>query len=212
MRDVRHQMCDIVEELYRASLITGTGGNLSVRDPERPETLWITPSGMFKGALSPEIMVRIGMHGEPCDGERGLPSSERIIHAAVFRARPDVMAVVHCHAPKATILVNADLPFLPISTESAFLTKKVGRIPFVMPGTDALASAIVSALADGHGVLMQNHGLIVAASSLRRASDYTQIIERTSEILIGCHMLGRTPPVLPEDLVKELSQKPDLLA
>jgi ribulose-5-phosphate 4-epimerase/fuculose-1-phosphate aldolase len=211
MRDVRHQMCDIVEELYRASLITGTGGNLSVRDPERLQTVWITPSGMFKGALTPEMMVRIDLRGVPVDTERGVPSSERKIHAAIFEARPDVMAVVHCHAPKATILVNAGLPFLPISTESAFLTK-LGRIPFVMPGTDALATAIVAALADGHGVLMQNHGLIVAASSLRRASDYTQIIEHTSEILIGCYMLGRTPPVLPEDLVNELAQKPDLMA
>jgi ribulose-5-phosphate 4-epimerase/fuculose-1-phosphate aldolase len=211
MRDVREEMCEVVEELYRLSLFTATGGNLSVRDPERLETAWITPSGAFKGALSAEKMVRMDMRGERCSDQSGVPSSEAKIHAAVLAARPDLGAVVHCHAPKATILVNAELPFLAISTESAFLTD-LGRIPFVMPGTDALAEAIVTALGKGWGVLMQNHGLIVAARSLRRAADLTQIIERTAEVIIGCYSVGRKPPVLPDELVKELSQKPDLMA
>jgi autoinducer 2 (AI-2) kinase len=211
MRDVREQMCEVVEELYRLGLFTATGGNLSVRDPEHPERAWITPGGAFKGTLTPEKMVRIDLRGEPCHGEFGTPSSEAKIHAALLSARSDVQAVVHCHAPKATILANTDLPFLPISTESAFLTD-LGRIPFVMPGTEALATALVSALGRGWGVLMQNHGVIVAARSLRRASDITQIIERTAEVIIGCYALGRKPPVLPDDVVKELSLKPDLMA
>lgn len=211
MRDVREEMCEVVEELYGLQLFTATGGNLSVRDPERPERAWITPRGAFKGALSPENMVLMDMHGQRCPEQRGVPSSEAKIHAALLAARADVQAVVHCHAPKATILVNAELPFLPISTESAFLTD-LGRIPFVMPGTDALAQALVAALGGGWGVLMQNHGLIVAARSLRRAADITQIIERTAEIIIGCYALGRKPPVLPDDVVKELSLKPDLMA
>ena len=151
------------------------------------------------------------MRGEPLAGEQGVPSSESKIHVALLAARPDLAAVVHCHAPKATILVNAELPFLPISTESAFLTD-LGRIPFVMPGTDALAEALVAALGKGWGVLMQNHGLIVGARSLRRAADITQIIERTAEVIVGCYALGRKPPVLPQEVVKELSQKPDLMA
>jgi len=204
-------MCEVVEELYRLGLFTATGGNLSVRDQERPETAWITPRAAFKGALAPEHMVRMDMRGQRCAGELGVPSSESKIHAALLSARADVQAVVHCHAPKATILVNAELPFLPISTESAFLAD-LGRIPFVMPGTDALAEALVGALGQGWGVLMQNHGLIVAARSLRRAADITQIIERTAEIIIGCYAVGRKPPVLPEDVVKELSQKADLMA
>jgi ribulose-5-phosphate 4-epimerase/fuculose-1-phosphate aldolase len=211
MQDAREEMCQVVEELYRLGLFTATGGNLSVRDPARSDTAWITPRGAFKGALAPQRMVRIDLRGEPAAGEQGLPSSESKIHAALLAARPDLQAVVHCHAPKATILVNAELPFLPVSTESAFLVH-LGRIPFVMPGTDALAEALVAALGNGHGVLMQNHGLIVAARSLRRAADITQIIERTAEIIIGCYALGRKPPVLPDEIVKELSQKPDLMA
>jgi ribulose-5-phosphate 4-epimerase/fuculose-1-phosphate aldolase len=211
MGSVCDQMCEMITELHGLALITATGGNVSARDAERPDRAWVTPRGMYKGALSPGIMVRMDMRGEACAGEPGVPSSESKIHAAILAARPDVQAVIHCHAPKATILVNADLPFLPISTEAAFLVG-IGRIPFVMPGTDELAHAIVGALGSGWGVLMQNHGLIVAARTLRRACDITQIIERTAEIIVGCYAVGRPPPVLPQAVVDELSRKTDLMA
>jgi len=42
------------------------------------------------------------------------------MHTAVLAAKPEAQAVIHCHAPNATILVNTGLPFLPISTEAAF--------------------------------------------------------------------------------------------
>jgi ribulose-5-phosphate 4-epimerase/fuculose-1-phosphate aldolase len=209
--DVRHEMCGIIEELYRFGLITATGGNVSARTGDDPEQAWITPKGLFKGELSAEVMVRMDGAGRAVMGGGRQPSSESLIHAAILRARPDVRAVVHCHAPKATTLVNAGLPFLPISTEAAFLAQ-IGRIPFVTPGTPELAAALVAALGQGWAVLMQNHGLIVAARSLRRASDIAQIVERTCEIILGCYAVGREPPVLPEALVLELSRKADLMA
>ena len=52
--------------------------------------------------------------------------------------------------------------------------------------------------------IMQNHGLIVGGQNLRRASDLTLIIEQTADKLIACHMLGKTPPVLPEEIVTAL--------
>lgn len=211
MGRITQEMCDVIAELHGLALITATGGNVSARDPERTDSAWVTPRGLYKGALSPEIMVRMDVRGDACPGERGTPSSESKIHAAILAARPDIHAVVHCHAPHATILVNAELPFLPISTEAAFVAE-IGRIPFVMPGTDALAHAIVQALGTSWAVLMQNHGLIVGARTLRRACDITQIIERTAEIIVGCYAVGRPPPVLPQAVVEELSRKTDLMA
>lgn len=210
--NLRSEMCKVIEELYRQQLITSTGGNVSARCSDDPAHALITPSGSFKGELTPETFVRIDLHGRAVDSSPIKPSSESLIHAAILAARPDIQAVVHCHAPRATTLVNADLPFLPISTESAFLAN-IGRIPFIEPGTPALASAIVQALGTGWAVLMQNHGLIVAARSLRRAADIAQIVERTCEVILGCYAaVGRPPPVLPPELVAALSAKPDLMA
>jgi autoinducer 2 (AI-2) kinase len=209
--DIRLQLVDIVNELYAAQLITATGGNVSVRIPDDPKTAWITPSQLFKGDLAPEILVRIDMAGKALDPGARSPSSEALMHTAVLEARPDAQAVIHCHAPHATILANAGLPFLPISTEAAFLVN-IGRIPFVMPGTRELADAIVEAMGESWAVLMQNHGLLVAGRSLRRAADMCEIIERTAQVIVGCYQVGVEPPVLPEETVKMLAKYGDLMA
>ncbi len=209
--DVRHELIGVVQELYAAQLITATGGNVSVRVPDSADEAWITPSQLFKGDLRPEILVRMGMDGRSLEEGARSPSSEALMHTAVLKAKAEAQAVIHCHAPHATILVNSELPFLPISTEAAFF-QNIGRIPFIMPGTQELADAIVEAMGDGWAVLMQNHGLLVAGRSLRRAADMAEIIERTSQVIIGCYAVGKQPPVLPEETVEMLSRYGDLMA
>ena len=208
--DPRVVLIQVVNELYAQQLITATGGNVSVRVPGRDE-LWITPSQLFKGDLRPELMVRIDLEGRPQDEGARAPSSERMIHCAIYRARPDAQAVIHAHAPHATILANADLPFLPISTEAAFFGN-IPRVPFIMPGTDALAKAVGEAIAGEWAVLLRNHGLIVAGRSLRRAADSVEIVERTAEVILGCYAVGREPPTLPEEDVRTLRRMGDLMA
>ncbi|NRA02482.1 MAG: class II aldolase/adducin family protein [Myxococcales bacterium] len=208
--DVRTELVAIVEELYAGELITATGGNVSVLIPNSDE-LWITPSQLFKGDLDPGSLVRIDREGQPLDPAARAPSSERLMHCAAYRARPEARAVIHAHAAHATILANTGLPFLPISTEAAFFGE-LPRIPFIMPGTDALAAAVEEALRESWAVLMQNHGLLIAGRSLRRAADMAEIIERTAQVILGCYAVGKEPPTLPEETVAELRKMGDLVA
>jgi autoinducer 2 (AI-2) kinase len=208
--DPRLQLIEVVNELYAQQLITATGGNVSVRVPGRDE-LWITPSQLFKGDLRPELMVRIDLRGRPLDEGARAPSSERLIHCAFYAARSEAQAVIHAHAPHATILANTDLPFLPISTEAAFFGN-IPRVPFIMPGTEALATAVGEAAKSEWAVLLRNHGLLVGGRSLRRAADSVEIVERTAEVILGCYAVGREPPSLPEEAVRTLRRMGDLLA
>ena len=148
---------------------------------------------------------------EPLDPGSASPSSERLMHCAVFRVRNEATCVIHAHAPYATILANAGLPFLPISTEAAFFGD-IPRVPFIMPGTEELARAVEKAIGDGWAVLLQNHGLIVAGRTLRRAADMVEIIERTAETILWCHAVGREPPVLPAVIIESLQKMGDLMA
>jgi autoinducer 2 (AI-2) kinase len=207
----RDELFRIVEEMVAAGVITATGGNASVRVAGRPDQLWITPNGLAKGALSPELMVRIDLDGNPLDPGAGTPSSERLIHCQVLRANPGLAAVIHSHAPKATTLALAELAFLPISTEAAFIGE-IPRVPFLMPGTPALADAVAAALAQAPAALMQNHGLVVAGADLRHAANLTLIIEQTADKLVTCALLGKTPPVLPDELVASLRELGEMLA
>ena len=181
-----------------------------MRVPGRPDEIWITPSQLFKGDLRPELLVRIDLDGKRLEG-RLSPSSEWMMHCAVYRAKPEATAVVHAHAAHATILANAELPFLPISTEAAFFGN-IPRIPFIMPGTRELADAIGASIGDGWAVLMQNHGLLVGGRTLRRAADMVEIIDRSAQVMLGCWNLGKEPPVLPAEIVATLRAMGDLVA
>ena len=81
-----------------------------------------------------------------------------------------------------------------------------------MPGTPPLAQAVADAMSDGWAVLLTNHGIVVAGRSLRRAADMVEIIERSAEVILGCHAVGREPPSLPADVVLQLRELGDLVA
>ncbi|MFT4518390.1 MAG: sugar (pentulose or hexulose) kinase/phosphoglycerate dehydrogenase-like enzyme/ribulose-5-phosphate 4-epimerase [Halioglobus sp.] len=209
--DIREDLVSIMQELYESQVITATGGNISVRIPGTESEVWITPSRLFKGDLKPEVMVRINLEGESLDTGARSPSSEWCMHTQILIRKSEATAVIHAHAPNATILANAGLPFLPISTEAAFFGN-IPRVPFLMPGTTELAEAVGEAIEGEWAVLMINHGIIVGGRTLRRAADMVEIIERSAEVILGCYALGKEPPVLPPDAVEHFRKLGDIVA
>jgi len=114
-----------------------------------------------------------------------------------------------------TLHCSLALPEEPDTTtwfERVWALGKQTVVPCMMPGTRELAHAVVGAMGEGWAVLMQNHGLLVAGRTLRRAADMTEIIERTAQVILGGYAVGKPPPVLPDEAVKKLLAYGDLMA
>ncbi len=209
-QDVRLELIQIIDELYQLQLVTATGGNLSAR-LAGAQSCWITPANMFKGDLRPEVLTAIDLEGRPLQPDSLPPSSERLVHTEIYKARPTINAVIHAHAPFATMLGLSGLPFLPITPDAAFL-KELPCVPFIMPGTRELAEAVADSMRDNPAAILQNHGVVVAGSNLRRAANLLIAVERNCQLILGCYAAGREPLLLPEESVRKFRDMGEMIA
>ena len=94
------QIVMIMERIYNSGMTTTSGGNLSVMDNEG--VMWITPSGVDKGSLKREDIMRVYPDGH-IEG-RHKPSVEYPFHSSIYKKRPDLRAVLHAHPPALVAL------------------------------------------------------------------------------------------------------------
>ena len=205
-KELKEQLVDTVTELYRTGVITGKGGNVSVRSTERENAVWITPSQIFKGALKPEMMILVNMEGKRIEGSN-MPSVESAYHAGIMQARPDIHAVVHTHAPLATVFSMIEMQILPITSE-AVMIMDFPKLPFIMAGTKELANCVIDALGKTKklGAYLQNHGLVTIGKDLVKAAELTHTVEHILHMMFTLKSINMTPTLMPENAVSLLQK------
>ena len=194
----RKDMAAYGRRLHENGFVAATDGNLSVR---LSTGFLATPTALPKGELSEELIVQLDLNGCPVSGA---PSSEWPMHSAIYRARPDVHAVVHAHPPFATALACAgrsiERPFL---SEVVMALGAVPLVPFELPSTDNLAAKVAEAILDHDAVLLANHGAVTVGPDLRTAYYRMETLEETARIFLYAELLGGGKP-LPRGAVETL--------
>jgi HCOMODA/2-hydroxy-3-carboxy-muconic semialdehyde decarboxylase len=172
-------------------------GHVSMRSPDNPQRYFIARS------LAPEVVqvedvMEYDLDSRPLD-ERGRESvRERFIHGEVYKARPEVMAVVHNHSPSVIPFSVANVPMRPIFHMAAFVGEGVPNFEIrdVEKGTDLLVktpqlgAALARTLGKHPASLMRGHGAVVVGENLARAVGRSVYLEQSAQLQMQAMMLS----------------------
>jgi ribulose-5-phosphate 4-epimerase/fuculose-1-phosphate aldolase len=129
------------------------------------------------------------------------------MHTIFYREREDVHAVVHTHAPYASVFAIINEPIPMVVTEAALCVGgPVPVSPYTRPGTDELAKVVLDTMGSGVSVLLAQHGLITVGHNLDEAYASTIATEVSARLTIFARSMGATPMPLDLDEVAELRQ------
>jgi len=173
-------------QLLATGLVRGTSGNVSVR---REEEVAVSPSGVPYPELTPAAVPVLGLDGRQLDGALQ-PTSELALHLGIYRARPDVAAIVHTHSMFATVFAVLGEPIPAVHYQLARAGGEVPLVPYARYGTAELAEACVRVLAGGQAVLLAHHGVVAVGTGLADAMAVAESIEYVAELGWRARLLG----------------------
>ena len=198
-QEEREAVCRVGGLLYDRGYVAANDGNISVKVAEN--RLLITPSGVSKGRMTPEMLLVTDMDGTVIEGDRH-PTSEGKMHLEVYRGRPDANAVVHAHPPVSTAFAvcrrGLETPYL------SELVAGLGQVPcttsFAMLSTEEVPESVRPYLADHNALLLANHGALAWGGDLWEAFDRLETVEHTAKIVLNAQLLGGGVPLTEEEV------------
>lgn len=204
LKKERSEVVKYCRRLISSGLTKGTGGNISILNREL-DLVAISPSGMDYFEMKASDVTVVTVTGEIAEGKRK-PSSELLMHLAVYNGRDDAGAVVHTHSPYCTVLATLRKPLPASSYLVALAGKDVRCAPYCRYGTPELAAAALEAMADRNAVLLANHGLLAAGATAAHAFMIAEELEFCAQVYAAACAVG-SPALLDDAEMAALAEK-----
>ncbi|MEU5956884.1 class II aldolase/adducin family protein [Streptomyces sp. NPDC047525] len=174
----------------------GVSGHITARDPEHEDCFWVNPFGMPFKHVTVGDLVLANAEGQVVEGRHHVNQAAFTVHAQAHLARPDVVAVAHCHSLHGRALSTLGELLDPITQEScAFYESHAlydGYTGVVVDSDEG--RRIAAALGDHKAVILRNHGLLTVGDSVDAAAWWFLTMERSCQVQLSARAAGR--PIL----------------
>ena len=207
----------ILSNLGLATGITADRGHASMRLPSDSGRFAVKGRQYAIDSLSsmrPEDMIICDTDGFLNDGPTGVVQCAEIkIHSCIYQVRPDVQSVVHVHPRYTVLLSTLNQPLVPLCQEGMMLVRN--PLP-VWPHVKIIQSHdegmdVANLLGGGSAVLLFGHGAVTVGESLSESVTAMAELEEQSRMnYLALCALGRDYPQIPEALIKEITDRPEL--
>jgi L-fuculose-phosphate aldolase len=176
-------------------------GHLSAR-ATTGDGIWVKPAGVGLEEAEAADMALMDADGRKLEGERAL-HEEMPIHTGIYRARPEVQAIVHTHPFHAAALSASQARVEIVSQDAMPFAEGVRLYPSAeLVMTAAQGQAVAEALGDRRAVLMQNHGITVVGPSIETATVWAAELERACRTQLAASQFGPLAPIPPDAVVR----------
>ena len=194
----KRQVAEVARRMAELDLVSGTSGNVSARLSDG--LMAITPMGKSYDGMSAEDIVVVDGDLNPVEGDL-MPSSESLLHVAIYAARPDVGGIVHTHAVYSSAVAAAGLAIPPIVDEMVVNLGGAVRVSeYAPPASETVAERVCDALGNRDAALIRNHGAVAVGADPEAALKASILTERAAKIFVLSSILG-SPTTLPDEVV-----------
>ena len=197
----KKQVLDAALEIRRCSLVSLSGGNISMRVGE--DRYLVTPSGMIYEQMVPEDVCLIDGTCRVVEGNRK-PSSDSSALVYLFEPMPKVQAVIHTHQPWATAAGFAadEIPDFLVTIMDA-CRNPVRVAPFTPSSAVGMGKLAVEYAGDSLAVILKHHGVITWGGDLQEALYAAVYLEEAAKTYVLAKAMGVQIPALPPELIAQ---------
>lgn len=185
----RDQISLIISRIYKRGMTTTSGGNISIMDESGD--IWVTPSAVDKGSLSPADIICVKKDGSIVGKHK--PSSEFPFHKAIYDARPDIRSVIHAHPPAlVSFSIVRQIPNTNIISQAKHICGPIGYADYEVPGSQKLGDVIAEEFKKGYkAIIMENHGTVLGGSDLSDAFQRFETLEFCASTIVYGSQIGK---------------------
>jgi L-fuculose-phosphate aldolase len=164
---IKKEICDIGRRIWAREYCDGNGGNISAR--LGPDRFIITPTGVSKGFMTPEMLSMVDIKGNQLAGS-WKRSSEFTTHAAIYETTPEAASVCHAHPVHAGAFAIKELqPPARLIPELEVFVGQVAVAGYQTPGSPEIAASIRPLAPQHQSIIMGCHGVICWGKSVEDA-------------------------------------------
>ncbi len=205
-KDAASRLLSARANLARCGLLAACVGELSVRIPDS-ELALVTPHVSLAVPLERSALQEMTLDGRILH-RRARPAFSAQVHLEIYKQRPDVGAIVHTHAPCATVMGICALPVPPV-TFDAIPFGNLTRVEVSAHTVDRWPEEVAAEMAAGaNAALLIHDGTIAVGAHLLEVVRRTLALEETARILVLAHLLNQLPSSLSPEAVQVLRQIP----